>query len=98
MRTKSESDSSSAKLGRSLQPSAYLRGASKAAAYLGVSRKAFREWRDDPTVHRRELLAPRIIRGDSYYCIARLDQFMEPASNAPGATIDNHLVLRPLNQ
>lgn len=68
----------------------YLRGSLASAVYCGVGPKAFRSWRDDPSLpdHLRRLLAPRIIRGDCYYRIANLDRFMDPINNltdgAPG--------------
>ena len=66
----------------------YLRGSALAARYVGAGdRKTFRQWRDDPEIAHRELLQPRIIRGQPYYKISKLDQFMDPALNAPGATI-----------
>jgi len=69
----------------------YVRGSEGAARYLGIDRKTFRSWRDDPEIARTELLKPRIIRGEAYYCIERLDRFMDPKNNAPGAAIENHL-------
>lgn len=69
----------------------YVHGANAAAAYLGIDRKAFRSWRDDPTLQGAELLQPRIIRGEAYYCLAKLDRFMDPGLNPPDATIANHL-------
>ena len=32
-------------------------------------------------------LAPRIIRGESYYRMANLDRFMDPPNNVPGADL-----------
>lgn len=66
-------------------PRGYVRGSKAAAAYLNVDRKTLRSWRDDPAVpdHLRQLLKPRIIRGESYYRLENLDRFMEPANNVP---------------
>ena len=47
-----------------------------------------------PTLAHRDLLAPRIIRGDSYYCIKNLDMFMDPSRNPPGAVTECHVVTR----
>lgn len=69
----------------------YLYGVEAAANYLGVSRSAFRSWRDDPAMPHRELLQPRIIRGDSYYSIRKLDAFMDPKNNPPGAVTECHI-------
>jgi hypothetical protein len=70
----------------------YLYGVEAAASYLGISRSAFRSWRDDAAMPGRELLQPRIIRGDSYYSIRKLDTFMDPANNPPGAVTECHIV------
>lgn len=69
----------------------YFRGSRRAAAFLDIDRQTLRNWRDDPTIAHRELLQPRIIRGDPYYRISNLEKFMDPANNAPGSEIVNHV-------
>ena len=68
----------------------YVRGAAGAAAYVGIDRKTFRDWRDDPEMSHAQLLRPRIIRGDTYYALRKLDEFMDPDNNPPGAAIEVH--------
>jgi hypothetical protein len=70
----------------------HVRGAAAAATYLGIDRKTFRNWRDDPEMARAELLRPRIIRGDTYYSLRKLDEFMDPENNPPGAAIEDHFL------
>ncbi len=69
----------------------YVRGATNAAEYLGIDRRTFNQWRDDPEVGHNEFLKPRIIRGEAYYSIEKLDRFMDPKCNPPGAVIENNL-------
>lgn len=77
---------------RRAQIRGYLHGSRRAAEYLDIDRQTFRGWRDDTEMAHRELLQPRIIRGEPYYRIANLDRFMDPANNPPGAEIVDHFL------
>lgn len=60
----------------------YLQGDAELCRYLGgIDRKTLWRWLHDASLKRRELLKPRVIRGQKYYRIANVERFMDPALN-----------------